>query len=80
MQYLITFHSNFDASSFMKQAKTLGTARMKPVPRKLSSSCGTCVLFTPTNGDKVPDVLFEKSFEKFYLITDEHYELLKEKE
>lgn len=32
--------------SFHRFAKTLGEARMKPVPRSLSSSCGTCVCFS----------------------------------
>ena len=45
-RYVATFHTHVAA---LLTARTLGTAgtaaRMAPVPRKLSSSCGTCVLY-----------------------------------
>ena len=77
--YLFTFHTHFDALSFMKFAKDFGAAKMKPVPRQLSSSCGTCVVFTPTH----PDALQEancKSFDKMYRLTETDYELVCENE
>lgn len=80
MSYLITFYTNFDASVFMHTAKKFGTARMKPVPRQLSSSCGTCILFTPTAENQLPPEILHLSFEKFYQVTDAGYELLKEQE
>ncbi len=46
MTYIATFHTHFAAVSF---ARLLKGSDMKPlfmpVPRKLSSSCGTCVRF-----------------------------------
>ena len=47
MTYIATFHTHFAAVSFARLLK--GTPEMKPqfmpVPRKLSSSCGTCVRY-----------------------------------
>lgn len=46
MQYVATFHTHLSA---MLTCQTLQdnaiTARMTPVPRALSSSCGTCVRY-----------------------------------
>lgn len=41
---LATFHTHTGALKFEKALKGLGVmCLMKPVPRKLSSSCGVCV-------------------------------------
>ena len=41
---IATFFSNFGAMRCKKQCDETGiTAKMMPVPRSLSSSCGTCV-------------------------------------
>ena len=44
--YIATFHTHLSA---LLSARTLGeagvSARLEPVPRKLSSSCGTCVRY-----------------------------------
>lgn len=79
MDYLATFHTNFDAMAFLRMAKTMGTAKMKPVPRKLSSSCGTCVMFTPTQ--ELQEDLYNKwEFEKLYQIDGDEFTLLSENE
>ena len=52
---------------------------MKPVPRQLSSSCGTCVLFTPAQPDALQE-LEQKNIEKIYRLTETGYELVCEKE
>ena len=45
-QYIATFFSHFGALRFQRLCSQLGwPARLAPVPRSLSSSCGTCVLF-----------------------------------
>lgn len=47
MNYIATFFSHFGSVRFHKQCEERGwTATMRPVPRDLSSSCGTCVYFT----------------------------------
>ena len=44
--YIATFFSHFGAIRFNKQLKELGlSGRLMPVPRRVSSSCGTCVKF-----------------------------------
>lgn len=44
--YIATFYSHFGAIRFQKALKKAGlTGEMMPVPRDLSSSCGTCVRF-----------------------------------
>lgn len=44
--YIATFFSHFGAIRFHKELRDRGiTAKMMPVPRKVSSSCGTCVRF-----------------------------------
>lgn len=46
MKYIATFYSHFGAIRFKQICEENGrSARLMPVPRLLSSSCGTCVLF-----------------------------------
>lgn len=43
---IATFYSHFGAVRFKKLCSSCGyTAKLMPVPRTLSSSCGTCVKF-----------------------------------
>ena len=45
-EYIATFHTHLAALMTNRALTGLGVqARMMPVPRKLSSSCGTCVRF-----------------------------------
>lgn len=46
MQYIATFFSHFGAVRFIRELRARGlSGRAMPVPRDLSSSCGTCVLY-----------------------------------
>lgn len=46
MKLLATFYSHFGAVRFMNKCKSAEcVAKMMPVPRNLSSSCGTCVSY-----------------------------------
>ena len=52
-QYIATFFSHFGALRFHRLCSQLGwSARLAPVPRSLSSSCGTCVLFKTAELDE----------------------------
>lgn len=52
MTYIATFYSHFGAIRFKKYCEAKGfPAQVMPVPRDLSSSCGTCVRFL---GDDCP--------------------------
>jgi hypothetical protein len=54
MIYLATFYSHFGAIRFVKACKKLGyPAEAMPVPRSLSSSCGTCVRFSTEDIEKL---------------------------
>lgn len=45
-QYIATFHTHLSALITSRTLSEKGiAARMMPVPRKLSSSCGTCVRY-----------------------------------
>ena len=46
-KYIATFFSHFDALTFAGALKGKDiAAKLMPVPRKVSSSCGTCVSFS----------------------------------
>ena len=55
MIFIATFFSHFGAVSCKKACDQAGLpARMMPVPRKLSSSCGTCVRIETDSPDSIP--------------------------
>ena len=58
-EYIATFYSHFGAVRFKKICDRAGwPARMMPVPRGLSSSCGTCVRYegsTLCPKDNIPE-------------------------
>lgn len=46
-QYIATFFTHFGAVRFARMLKEKGMdCKTMPVPRKVSSSCGSCVRFT----------------------------------
>ena len=46
VMYIATFHSHFAAMQAAENFKAAGfKATLRPVPRKVSSSCGTCLSF-----------------------------------
>ena len=45
-KYIATFHSHFGALLYCKALKKQGIpTKLMPVPRRVSSSCGTCVCY-----------------------------------
>lgn len=58
MEYVVLFFSHFGAVRFHRDYKgVFRDAHLMPVPRSLSSSCGTCVAFT-AHGD-MPEISHE---------------------
>ena len=56
MDYLATFFTHYGAMRFHKQcAKESVYAKMAPVPRELSASCGVCVRFEAENAPKTTE-------------------------
>ena len=44
--YIATFYSHYGAIQFLRNCQAMNlSAEVMPVPRDLSSSCGTCVRF-----------------------------------
>lgn len=57
-RYVATFHNDFGAISFERRLKKLGDeqARLMPVPRHISASCGLGVeFFIPFDSKTMPD-------------------------
>jgi hypothetical protein len=78
-EYIATFHTHLSALMTSRSLTALGVrAQMMPVPRKLSSSCGTCVrYFSDEPNLDAMDEDVEGVYEK---IGNDAYTLLMEKE
>ena len=77
-EYIATFHTHLSALMTSRSLTALGVrAQMMPVPRKLSSSCGTCVRYRSETPElDAMDVDVEGVYEK---IGSDDYVLLMEK-
>ena len=72
MEYIATFFTHFGAVRFKRECDRAGiSARMMPVPRSLSSSCGTCVRFEADAGTSVPET---PEREQIVRVTDKGFE------
>ena len=76
-EYIATFHTHLSALMTNRSLRALGIqAQMMPVPRKLSSSCGTCVrYFSDEPNLDAMDEDVEGVYEK---ISNDEYTLLME--
>ena len=74
-EFIATFHTHLSALLTSRTLMELGIqARMMPVPRKLSSSCGTCVRYLAEDANlSAMDEDVEAVYEK---IGKEEYTLL----
>ena len=74
-EFIATFHTHLAALMTSRNLTGLGLqARMMPVPRKLSSSCGTCVRYLAEDANlSAMDEDVEAVYEK---IGKEEYTLL----
>ncbi len=72
-QYIATFYSHFGAVRYKKMCDKSGCiARVMPVPRTLSSSCGTCVSY---EGDRyIIDDNYLDELEQIVIVTSDGYE------
>ena len=74
MIYIATFFSHFGAMHCKKLCDRAGLpAKMRPVPRKLSSSCGTCVRVEAQDAEQIPRT--EES-EQIALEEEDGYQIL----
>ncbi len=74
MTYIATFYSHFGAIRYQRLCESKGfQARTMPVPRSLSSSCGTCVKYD------APEMVTDSSHDEIEQIvrcTENGYECL----
>lgn len=74
MNFVATFHTHLSALMTSRALERAGcVARMAPVPRQLSSSCGTCVCYT------APDLhreCLDEDTERVYAICGDAYQLV----
>lgn len=75
MTYIATFYSHFGAIRFKRlcQEKNI-PAEIMPVPRDLSSSCGSCVRYMGTLS--CPASKYPEEVEQVVAVTDQGYQLL----
>ncbi len=73
-EFIATFHTHLSAMlSFQALQKAGFKAKMRPVPRALSSSCGTCVRFSAETDCRG---LLDVDAEALYAVEDSGYRLL----
>ena len=75
-QYVATFHTHVSAMLTCRAMTAVGVeARMAPVPRSISSSCGTCVFYTAPDLcrdqlDEDTERVYQQQGETFTLLLD----------
>jgi len=75
-QFVATFHTHLSAMLTCRALAGAGReARMAPVPRSISSSCGTCVFYTAedlcrTLLDEDAERVYEKQGDQYLLLLD----------
>lgn len=73
-QYIATFFTHFDALDCSRTLKKQGIpVQLAPVPRALSSSCGTCAYF---QCEQLPEDGLGDSYESVYRAEGETYTLV----
>ncbi len=77
-RYIATFHTHLSALLTCQNLTAQGVeARMMPVPRKLSASCGTCVAYQSA----APQLAqMDTDVERVFQLDGEQYTLLLENE
>ena len=73
-EYIATFHTHLSAMLTFEALQSAGCcAKMQPVPRALSSSCGTCVRFWAESDCRA---LLDRDAEALYAADGSEYCLL----
>ena len=73
-EFIATFHTHLSALMTSRSLTSLGVkAQMMPVPRKLSSSCGTCVRYLAEEAhlsamDEDVEAVYEKTGKEEYTL------------
>lgn len=70
IEKVATFHSHYGAMVFKK--KLSSECVLAPVPRSLSSSCGTAAFFSVD----VPEDLYDENLEAIYIVENGEYRMI----
>lgn len=71
-QYIATFYSHYGAIRYKKICEELGLkAKVMPVPRSLSSSCGTCVGYD--SDEHIIDENYADELEQIVIVEKDGY-------
>ena len=74
MEYIATFFTHFGAIQFGRKLSRQNISyRMMPVPRMISSSCGSCIRF---KGELPADIREDEEIEGLYRVVEDKYELI----
>lgn len=64
MNHIVTFHTISEALRFERELKAKNLkVELRPVPRKLSSSCGNCAFIDSNELEEVKSIMQEKDLE-----------------
>ena len=75
MRYIVTFYAHIGAVRYKKLCQSNGIdAKIMPVPRELSSSCGSCVC--TQNGYAEPTDKGAEEVEQIVEVTDSGYRVV----
>lgn len=73
MTYIATFYSHFGSIRFMRLCRAEGIpVQIMPVPRDLSSSCGTCARYESDRA--YPQADYAEEIEQIVSVTAQGYE------
>ena len=75
-EYIATFHTHLSALLTSRKLTSLSVrTQMMPVPRKLSSSCGTCVKFSLDSDieEFVQSGIFDEDVDTVYRVEEDSY-------
>lgn len=77
-EYVITFHTHCSAILTKKSFDKINIkSKLSPVPRELSSSCGTCLSL---ECEKLDESMVDEDFECVYIKKDNKYIKIKNNE
>ncbi|WP_300409253.1 DUF3343 domain-containing protein [Lagierella sp.] len=72
MNHIITFHTISEALRLERELKSRNLyVKLRPVPRKLSSSCGNCAFISTDELEDVQRVIEEKDLKYDGIYSDE---------
>ena len=72
---LVTFNAHYGSVLLNKKYKKI--SKIRPVPRKLSSSCADCVIFPELETmDEIFDSIEKEYAEKAYIVDGDNYKII----